>query len=296
MFQRPCAAGVSRFGSFAEHLERNSSEPGVDYAAPYGTDILAAEAGEVTDIKRTNTDAMGRYVRISLDDGRTVRYLHLSEVLVDIRARVVRGSLIGRSGGSGKGKDREYDPHVHTSLWTGKAWASELVNFELHADSAFIMGAAASLAPKVEDDDMLALKIQWTNKQFLCALGPGVFRHFIKEDPFEKIKNLMRIQDDWQTIGLAELPPLLRTYGCDLDIWNIVNDDFAILDPLNGTVRAGNMWSAAGATRAAINGLIMPVIDNSPAVDEDQRFRDEFERNSPGLEPVAPDEGQPDLF
>lgn len=295
MLQRPCSSPVSKFGSFAEHLERNSPEPGVDYAAPYGTDIFAADAGKVTDIKRTNTDAMGRYVRISLDDGRTVRYLHLSEVLVEIGARVVRGSLIGRSGGSGKGKDRGYDPHVHATLWTGKAWGSDFVNFEQHVGGA-VRGAVGPLAPRVEDDDMLALRIQSGGKEFLCALGPGIFRHFIGQDPVERIKNLMRIQDDWQSIGLVDLNPLLRTYGCDLDIWNIVNGDFAVLDPLDGTVRAGNMWSADGATRAAVNGLIMPVIDQSPALDEDKRFRDQLERNSPGLEPVAPEEGHPDLF
>lgn len=295
MYQRPCGAPVSDFGSFQEHLDRHSAEPGVDYAASYGTDILAAEAGEVTDIKRTNTGAMGRYVRVSLDDGRTVRYLHLSEVLVDIGDRVERGTLVGRSGGSGKGEDQGYDSHVHTSLWLGDAWQSDLVNFELHATAGFAMAAFVSM--RVEDDDMLALKIRSQGKVFLCALGPGIFRHFIRQDPFEKIMKVMRIQDDWQEIELKELPAFLRTYGCDLKIWDIRNGDFAVLDPLDGSVRPGNMWSSAGAVRAAISNLFVPVIDNAPALEEDQRFRDEFEANFPGVEPLPPDEPvDPDLF
>lgn len=287
MLQRPCSARIT--DSFADHVKRKSKEPGVDYAAAYGTDIVAADAGKVTDVKRTNSDAMGRYVRVSLDDGRTVRYLHLSEVLVDVGTRVARGTLLGRSGGSGEGKDDHYDPHVHTSLWKGKAWDSDLVDFELNAGEPN-RGFAAAIASRVEDDDMLALKIQASGKEFLCAMGPGIFRHFIKQDPFEKIKNIMRSQDDWQTINLEELNPLLRTYGCDLDIWNMVNGDFAVLDPVTGTLQAGNMWSAAGATRAAVNGLVFPVIDNSPAVEHDKRFRGEFDSNFPGLEPVAPED------
>ncbi|MEU1972871.1 M23 family metallopeptidase [Microbacterium sp. NPDC019599] len=295
MLQRPCGAPVSRFGSFQEHLDRDSPEPGVDYAAAYGTDILAAEEGTVDDIKRTNDGAMGRYVRVSLKDGRTVRYLHLSEVLVELNATVVRGSLLGRSGGSGEGEDRHYDSHVHASLWTGKAWQSDLVDFELNAGGAAFAGRIAS-PTRVEDDDMIALKIRSRGKVFLCALGPGIFRHFISQDPFEKIKNIMRIQDDWQEITLNELNPLLRTYGCDLKIWDVRNGDFAVLDPLNGTIKPGNMWSAAGAVRAAINGLFVPVIDNDPALEEDQRFRDDFERNFPGLEPVAPVDVDPNIF
>lgn len=143
---------------------------------------------------------------------------------------------------------------------------------------------------------MLALKIKAGAGEFSCALGPGVFRHFIQTDPFEKIMRLMRIQDDWQFIDLTELPALLRTYGCDLNIWDIRDGDFAVLDPLDGSVKAGNMWSSAGAVRAAIAGLFVPVIDNAPALDDAQKFKDEFDLNFPGREPIAPEDIPPDVF
>lgn len=100
------------------------------------------------------------------------------------------------------------------------------------------------------------------------ALGPGIFRHFIATDPYEKIKNVARIQDDWQDISYTELPALLRTYGCDLNIWdwNPSAGGFCILDPLTGTVKPGNAWTASGATRAAIAGIKLPTLDPAPIV------------------------------
>ncbi|AQY02032.1 hypothetical protein [Microbacterium foliorum] len=129
-------------------------------------------------------------------------------------------------------------------------------------------GTPAPQVPK-EDDDMLMLNLHGigtaTHK---VALGPGVFRHFIGTDPYEKIKNLARIQDDWQDVSYNELPALLRTYGCDLNIWdwNPSAGGFCILDPLTGTVKPGNAWTASGATRAAIAGIKMPAIDPAPIV------------------------------
>ena len=76
-------------------------------------------------------------------------------------------------------------------------------------------------------------------------------------------------------------------------MWDVRNGKFAVLDPLNGSVRAGNMWSAAGATRAAIAGLLMPAIDNSPAIDQAERFREQFEPEEDGMFEEAP---APDLF
>ena len=274
MYQRPCGAPVSDGGSYDDHRHRTppSEEPGTDYACGYGTEVRAAESGTVSGVKSTNSGAMGRYVAIALDDGNSVRYLHLSQPLVAVGARVERGAVIGRSGGSGFNSDTHYGSHVHATLWIGEAWRSTPVDFERHTGGQAIAG----LSPRVEDDDMLALKIKSGGQEFLCALGPGIFRHFIASDPFEKIMRLMRIQDDWQFIDLSELPALLRTYGCDLNIWDIRNGDFAVLDPLDGSVRPGNMWSSAAAVRAALAGLFVPVIDNSPALDEVARWNEEF--------------------
>lgn len=120
-----------------------------------------------------------------------------------------------------------------------------------------------------EDDDMLMLTLHGIGPEtHKVALGPKTFRHFIQSDPYEKIKNLARIQDDWQDVSYAELPALLRTYGCDLNIWdwNPSAGGFCILDPLTGSVKPGNVWTAENATRAAIAGIQLPTLDPAPIV------------------------------
>jgi hypothetical protein len=119
----------------------------------------------------------------------------------------------------------------------------------------------------VEDDDMLMLNIAGKH---LAALGPGVFRHFLAFDPYEKIKNLSRVQDDWQDVSFGELPSLLITYGCDEHIWDVRNGEFCVVDPLKtgaDAVKPGNAWTAEKATRAAIAGIKVPPVDPSPIVD-----------------------------
>lgn len=125
---------------------------------------------------------------------------------------------------------------------------------------AFAAGHAEnpSPAPEVleEDDEMLMLRIRdHNNDVHLCSLGNGVFRHFIGGDPHDKIMRVSRARDDWQDITTAELPAFLRTYGCDLHIWNVVNRQFVVLDPLSGKAGSGGMWSATNAARAGISAV-----------------------------------------
>ena len=79
-YDLPCDARVS--DTWLDHKNRGSAEPGTDYACPVGTSIHAADAGTVIDVKLDNSAATGRYLAIDLDDGRRVRYLHLSELLL----------------------------------------------------------------------------------------------------------------------------------------------------------------------------------------------------------------------
>lgn len=103
-----------------------------------------------------------------------------------------------------------------------------------------------------EEDDMLMLRIKTNTGTHLTALGNGVFRHFIPQDPYDKVMKVSRSADDWQDITLAELPAFLRTYGCDLNIWDIRGGAFVILDPLDGSVRSGNVWTAVNAARSTV--------------------------------------------
>ena len=82
-YQRPCG-NVYISDTWQGHLDRHppSSEPGTDYAVAIGRPVHAAGVGTVVDFKTTNSYATGRYVTVRLDDGRTVRYLHLQAVSV----------------------------------------------------------------------------------------------------------------------------------------------------------------------------------------------------------------------
>lgn len=121
----------------------------------------------------------------------------------------------------------------------------------------------------LEDDEMLMLNLTGIgNATHKVALGNGIFRHFIGTDPYEKIKNVSRIQDDWQDITYAELPAFLRTYGCDLQIWDWRPNEggFVVLDPLTNKAIPGGMWSAQNAARAAIAGIKVQTVDPAPVV------------------------------
>lgn len=114
--------------------------------------------------------------------------------------------------------------------------------------------SAAAPAPQIqsEEDEMLMLIVKAANIDHYCALGNGVFRHFIGADPREWIKNVSRSDDAWVEVTIDRLPSLLRTYGCDLQIWDVRGGQFVVLDPITGTVQAGNMWSAVNAARAGV--------------------------------------------
>ena len=132
-YLRPCG-DIYVPSSWADHKYRNppSSEPGTDYAAAYGTPIACADPGTVTDVNPSNSYATGRYVTVALDDGRTVRYLHMSATYVSKGYRVGRGAILGASGASGNGSDYYYGAHVHTTLWPGAIWAADTIDFELY--------------------------------------------------------------------------------------------------------------------------------------------------------------------
>lgn len=118
------------------HKDRNppSSEPGTDYGTAYGTPLGSPGAGVVIDLKSSNSAATGRYVTIQLDDGNTIRCLHLSAIYVSIGQRVGRGDTIAATGASGYGSDWGYGAHVHITLWLGPAWATPTVDFALYTD------------------------------------------------------------------------------------------------------------------------------------------------------------------
>ncbi|QDF16990.1 lysin A [Microbacterium phage YellowPanda] len=117
----PASAPISCSWQCHRDRPKPSTEPGTDHATAYGTSIRAAGAGTIVDSSTSTSGGTGRYVTIDLDDGRRVRYLHLSQVLKR-SGRVNAGDIIAKSGASGFGKEWGYGAHVHTTLFPKHAY------------------------------------------------------------------------------------------------------------------------------------------------------------------------------
>ncbi len=89
---------------------RRRFHAGTDYAAPIGTPVLSVKDGVV--VKATRSWTAGRFVVVRHDDGSEAKYFHLDERLVEEKARVQKGDLIGVVGKTG----RVTGPHLHFEL------------------------------------------------------------------------------------------------------------------------------------------------------------------------------------
>ncbi|MFL2002007.1 hypothetical protein [Microbacterium sp. A1-JK] len=154
-------------------------------------------------------------------------------------------------------------------------YRSEPVKFSQNADGVWYIDrsqpapASAGAVPFVpdtptEEEDMLTLIV---NGEHLVTLSPGVFGHITPGDNPTALRNIVRAEDDWQYIGFEQLPGLLRHHGCDLNIWDVRDGKFVVLNPLDGSVREGNVWTAVNALRAAFANKPQPTIDPTPIVE-----------------------------
>jgi murein DD-endopeptidase MepM/ murein hydrolase activator NlpD len=93
-----------------EHLHT-----GVDYSAPRGTPVYAAESGTIREL--TNRRGYGRYIRIQHANGIATAYAHLSgyERALHIGKQVKRGDLIGFVGNSGTATGTHLHFEVHSN-------------------------------------------------------------------------------------------------------------------------------------------------------------------------------------
>ncbi len=94
-------------------LKRVRPHLGTDYAAPYGTPILAVGDGVV--VKAGYTRGNGNYVKIKHDDTYATQYLHMQRFAKGIRvgAHVRQGQVIGYVGATGLATG----PHVCFRFW-----------------------------------------------------------------------------------------------------------------------------------------------------------------------------------
>lgn len=125
------------FGGAFSHADAQNRYA-VDFAAPLGTDVLAARDGVVMQVENDFDRAglnqekyAGRanFVRIVHDDGTMAVYAHLQErgVLVRMGQRVHAGQLIGRSGNTGFTSG----PHLHFAVQANQGMRLVAVPFRM---------------------------------------------------------------------------------------------------------------------------------------------------------------------
>jgi murein DD-endopeptidase MepM/ murein hydrolase activator NlpD len=81
--------------------------PGIDFAAPEGSKVMAVAAGIVTEAGERN--GYGNLVEIDHGNGYVTRYGHNEKILVKVGERVLKGQAISLIGSTG----RSTGPHVH---------------------------------------------------------------------------------------------------------------------------------------------------------------------------------------
>lgn len=94
--------------------ETRSVHQGLDFAAPAGTPVSAANSGIVLLARPLYFE--GNFVVIDHGQGLLTLYMHLSEISVKEGDKVSRGEVIGKVGGTG----RASGPHLHLAVrWQG---------------------------------------------------------------------------------------------------------------------------------------------------------------------------------
>jgi murein DD-endopeptidase MepM/ murein hydrolase activator NlpD len=86
---------------------------GVDYAAPSGTEVVAAASGTVVEV--SSGGAYGNRIVIEHEDGYRTSYSHLSGVDVSVGQEVTAGDHIGAVGSTGNSSG----PHLHFEVTQG---------------------------------------------------------------------------------------------------------------------------------------------------------------------------------
>ncbi|MDA4893037.1 M23 family metallopeptidase [Streptomyces sp. MS2A] len=178
------------------------------------------------------------------------RSLHLDSRTVSVGDHVTAGQSLGVMGMTGTATG----VHLHLEVVVD---GDQIDSIPFITDR--LQAAPPAPAPVPEEDDTMQFLIinGIGTGQHYVALDNGLFRHFIQSDPYDKIMRIGRARDDWQPIEADELPATLRTWGCDLRIWDWrpAAGGFCVLDPLDGSVKPGNVWTAANAARSQIAQL-----------------------------------------
>lgn len=194
-------------------------------------------------------------------DGFFTRSMHLRAGSTQVRVGqwVDAGQVLGAMGmtgtASGVHHHLEVTPgNVHYSN-TGQVDPVAFITNRLSVPAG--NGGGVSIAiPVPQEDDMIAARItDGRGVEHHAIIGNGHLRHLIDADDPEWMKNVVTGDDKWTPIPIQRLPSVLRTYSCDLHIWDIRNGSFVVLDPLTGDVAPGMVWSAVNVLRSSVEQI-----------------------------------------
>jgi murein DD-endopeptidase MepM/ murein hydrolase activator NlpD len=99
-----CSGFGTRKSPFSKKI---TVHEGIDYAVPYGSEVLAAADGVVISVRRSKT--YGLVVDIRHENNLISRYAHLSKAMVKVGERICQSERIALVGSSG----RSTGPHLH---------------------------------------------------------------------------------------------------------------------------------------------------------------------------------------
>ncbi|WP_313798795.1 M23 family metallopeptidase [Cytobacillus sp.] len=94
--------------------QKNSNHRGMDIAVPKGTPVASTISGKV--VSTSGHSSYGNTVVIQDANGYLHRYAHLDSIGVKVGQNVSRGSLVGKSGNTG----RSTGPHLHYEVTNSK--------------------------------------------------------------------------------------------------------------------------------------------------------------------------------
>ena len=94
-------------------LQTQELHDGLDIAVEENTSALAVRSGIVTEVRQSET--LGNVLEYVTEDGFTIMYAHLNEVLVKEGDLVKQGQVIAKTGNTGLSTG----PHLHYSVWKG---------------------------------------------------------------------------------------------------------------------------------------------------------------------------------
>src|SRR3989338_943474 len=112
--------GNTDFAKARTDIYKNNFHNGIDFRAPMGTPVLAAEEGFVKSSGNSDLlcpgSAYGKWILIEHPNKLTSLYGHLSLVKASVNSKVLRGGIIAYSGDSGF----TTGPHLHFTLYDAR--------------------------------------------------------------------------------------------------------------------------------------------------------------------------------